>query len=205
MPRAHVSKGVAIDAEAVVAGQGDEVAGLPRTVALLHAALDGLRLLFQTLGLQRTHPRVYHERRQVWNEPIAGRIVVGGEQLLVILAHLLGNVELHLRRSVATVGNSVAVDGATDVEHHIVVGTVAVVPVAEPVGGAVVNLHVAHPQGTVDFHFRIEEVGATVAVVQSGVNHFHPCAADGGQRRKRKEFMLPAIMQQLLHGLMIRE
>ena len=63
---------VAVDAEAVVARQCHEVASLPRAAALLHTVLDGLGLLFQSFGLQGTHPTVYHQPCEVGDNLVTG-------------------------------------------------------------------------------------------------------------------------------------
>ena len=69
-------KGVAIDAETVVAGQRDKVSRLPRAFSLTYPLFDGNGLLFQPLRLQGCHPSVNGQRCQVWNDAVAGRIGV---------------------------------------------------------------------------------------------------------------------------------
>ena len=51
-------EGLTIDAKAIVARQGHEVSILPRAVTLVNPPLDGLRLLFQALRLEGSHPGV---------------------------------------------------------------------------------------------------------------------------------------------------
>lgn len=61
------------------------------------------------------------------------------------------------------------------------------------------NFHVAHPQRTVDLHFRVEEVGTGIPVVQTGVDDFHGLSVCGGKRVERKHPVLPYIVKKLLH------
>ena len=52
-------KGLPIHTKAEITGKSHEIGGLPRTFCLLQTFCYGLRLLLQTLGLQRAHPTVY--------------------------------------------------------------------------------------------------------------------------------------------------
>ena len=126
-------EGVAVDSEAVVAGQRDEVGRLPRAVATLQAVGDGLRLLFQPLRLQRVHPRVDAKARQRGDDAVTGRISVGGEQFVVVRLHVFGNVELQLRQRFSPLVADRSVDGSAHVENHVVVARIAVVAVQIPV------------------------------------------------------------------------
>ena len=67
----------AVDAESVVAGQGNEIGILPRAIALFHPLADGLCLLFQPFCLQGCHPGMYHQARQFWYDLVAGWVTVG--------------------------------------------------------------------------------------------------------------------------------
>ena len=58
---------------------------------------------------------------------------------------------------------------------------VVVVSVGKPVACTVVNLHVSHPHGVVDFDFCIEKVGAGIGVVQPRIEHFHSVSVGGGE------------------------
>ena len=57
-------EGIAVDAEAEVAGEGGEVCVVPRTVHLPDALLYGYCLTFEPLGLQCAHPGVHLQWRQ---------------------------------------------------------------------------------------------------------------------------------------------
>ena len=85
-------EGVAVDAEAVVACQGGEIAVLPRAVAQLHAPAYGLCLLLQPLRLQGAHPTVHLEAREGGDGLVAGWVVVGGDEFLVVGGHLRGHL-----------------------------------------------------------------------------------------------------------------
>ena len=188
-------KGIAIDSEAIVSGQSNEVSILPVAVAAAHTLLYRLRLLRKALGLQGTHPRMHGEFRERWNNLIARRILVDGEQLLIVLQHMIRNIELHLNQQGTLRVSGFRIDGAADVQNHVVVSLILVVGMKMPVARLVVNLHVAHPQRTVNFDFSVEEIGPCIAVVQSGVDDFHLPVVGGGKRGEWEEFVLPHIVK----------
>ena len=156
---------------------------------------DCLRLLLQPLRLQGRHPGVYHQPRQVGNHLVAGRITVGLQQLVVMRPDHLGHVELHLRQILSPRVHHIGIDRTGHVEHHIVIAAILVVAVQIPVRRLVVNLHIPHPEGAVDIHLRIEEIGTCIVVVQSGVNHFDELAVGCLQFPQREHLVLPHIMQ----------
>ena len=96
-------------------------------------------------------------------------------------------------------GDDVHVGLSAHVEHHVVVCRVVVVAVSVPVARLVVYLHVAHPQGAVHLHLRVEEVGSGVAVVQAGVEHLHSSVVGGLQVSQGEQLVLPAVVQQCFH------
>lgn len=185
-------KGIAIDSEAVVSGESYEIGILPVAVAAAHALLYRLRLLRKAFGLQGAHPRVNGER---WNYLIARRILVDGEQLLIVLENILGDVELHLRQRGTLGVSGFRIYVAADVQNHVVVSFVLVVGVKIPVTRLVVNLHVAHPESSGNLDFGVEEIGSCIAVVQSGVDDFHLPVVGGGKRGEWEEFVLPHVVK----------
>ena len=94
--------------------------------------------------------------------------------------------------------NNIFISSA-NVQDNVVVAFILIMSVHIPVACLVVNLHVAHPQGSVEFDFGIEEIGPCIAVVQSGVNYFHSLVPGGGEWREWEELVLPHIMKELLH------
>ena len=139
------------------------------------------------------------ECAEVGDDLVAGRVLVGAQQLVVIVAHLLRHAELQLRDVVAVGGAHVGIGHLADVEHDVVVARVAVVAVLVPVAGAVVNLDVAHPEGAADAYLGVEEVGPGVAVVQSRVDDFHFAAVGCRQLFQRQHLVLPSVVQEYLH------
>lgn len=163
--------GLSVDAKAVVTRHGDEEGSLPGTITASGPPLDILRLPLQALRLQGTHPRMFGEAGERGDDAIARRIAVGLDQLVVVAAHLLRNRQLHLRRTAAVSGLGLGISESHDMEDDVVVMCVLFVTMEKPVAGLVVNLHIAHPQLPTYLHFGVEEVGAGVAVVESGIQH----------------------------------
>ena len=86
-------------------------------------------------------------------------------------------------------------------EDDVMVGGIRLVVVVEPVAGAEVDFHVAHPELPVYLHLSIEKVGTCIVVVQSRVNHLHSLPPCGPQGTQRKYLVLPHILQQFFHNL----
>ena len=61
------------------------------------------------------------------------------------------------------------------------------------------NLYIAHPQRTINLHFRIKEVWPTVTVVQTWVYDLYLLTVGSLQAANRPHLMFPAIVQQLFH------
>ena len=192
-------EGIAIDAETVVACQGDEVSVLPVAIAAAHSLLDGFRLLRESLGLQGTHPAVDGELGERWDNLIARGILVDGQQLLIVLIHVVGDGELHLDEALALRVLGIHIQFAAYVEDDVVIAFVLVVAMHIPVARLVVYLHVAHPQGAANLDFGIEEVGACIAIVQARVDDFHLLMDVGGELGEWEELVLPHVMQELFH------
>ena len=121
-------------------------------------------------------------------------VLVGLEQFLIMLADVLRHAELHLWDIVPLAVLDIRVDGAANMQHHVVVVRVAVVAVLIPVGGAVVNLDIAHPQCAVNLHFGVEEVRSGVVVMQSRVNNLYSSAVGSRQLRQWQESVLPSVV-----------
>ena len=204
-------KGIPVDAEAVAARQRDEVGPLPIAVTLSDTPDNGLRLLFEPFGLQRAHPRMDRQLIQARNDLITGRIFVCLHQLLILCPDSSRHIDLHLGQRLATVSDDSTVGIAYDMQDHIVIARIAVVSVLVPVGGTAMNLHIAHPQHAVDLQLCIEEVGAGVIIVQTGVYHLDRPSVSSLQSLQRQQPVPPAIMQDKLgisfsfrHNLRIR-
>ena len=186
---------IAIDAKAIVSGEGDEVGILPGAVALLHPSTDRLCLLFQPFGLERSHPGMYHQPRQFWDDLVARRIAVCLQQLVIVFPDMFRYIELHLFDKLAVGVHHLCIQHACHVENHIIVTRILVMAVQIPVTGFVMDLHVAHPQRPADLHLRIEEVGTCIVVVQAGVNHFDGFTVARRQFLEREQFVSEHIVQ----------
>ena len=142
---------------------------------------------------------MHHQPRKVGDDFIAGWIAVDGYQLLIMVGHVLWDTEQQLWGCEARVRAHDGIGDTAYVQHHVVVGSVAVMAMGEPVAGLVVYLHVAHPKCPVDFHLGIEEVRTGMAVVQAGVDNLHRPVVDGLQRLEGEQFVFPTIVQECFH------
>ena len=122
---------------------------------------------------------MYHQGTETANDAVAGREVVGGQQLLIVLGHLGRHRQHHLGQIVAVVGHHVGIGIASDVQHHVVIPRIAVVTVLVPLAAVLMNLHIAHPQRAADAQLGVEEVGTGVAIVQARVDDLHQLAVGG--------------------------
>ena len=104
-------------------------------------------------------------------------------------------MKLHLRWTRAVGSHYVGIYHRCHVQHYIIISRILVVRVHEPVGRALVYLHVAHPHGAVDAQLGVEEVGPRMRVVQSRVDYFHRSSVGGAQFVKRQYAVLPYIVQ----------
>ena len=110
------------------------------------------------------------------------------------------NLQPHLWRIIALFCLDIHINGLCHVQDDVVIVRIAVVPVQEPVGRTVVYLYIAHPQRSADLHFRIEEIGTCIAVMQSGINDFHLLSVSGLEPRQRKHFVFPYVVEELFHN-----
>jgi hypothetical protein len=96
-------------------------------------------------------------------------------------------------------GDGDVVDIVTHVEDDVVVGVVAVVSVAKPVGGVLVYLHISHPQRVAHLHLGVEEVGARVGVGEARVDEVDGLSAVGEEGCQWQQAVLPYIMKESFH------
>ena len=125
--------------------------------------------------------------------------MVGAEQLVIMLSHGVGNLQLYLWQIASVVGQHVGIGFLHHMQHDVVIPCIAVVSVDVPVAAAQVYLDVAHPQRTADAHLRVEEVGPGVAVVQARVYHLHLASVGRRELVQWQQLVLPHIMQQQFH------
>ena len=194
-------EGLTIDSKAIVAGQSHEVGILPRAVTLVHPFLDSLRLLLQTFCLQGRHPRVDGKSCEVWDDAITRGILIIVQQFFVVLLQDLRNLKHQLRQIVTIQGLHIHIGQRHHMQHHIIITRIAVMPVAIPVTGLEVNLHVARPGGTANLHLGIKKVWTSIAVVQSGVQNLYDASVCRLQFRERQQLVFPDVVKQFFHCL----
>jgi len=117
--------------------------------------------------------------RKVGDNLVARRILVCFKEFLIVVVNLLRDVQLQLWKEFPVGGDDVVVNNSSHMEYYIIVCRVVVVSVYIPVVGTIMNLHVSHPQCTVNLHLSVEEVWSRIAVVQTRVNHLHQLAVGG--------------------------
>ena len=112
-------------------------------------------------------------------------------------ADRVGEKELRNVPSVAV--GDIGIQFGGNMEHDGGIGRVGIVPVTDPVGRAVVYLHISHPQCRADTELGIEKIRTGIGVLQSGVNDFDRLSFTGAQLVERENLVFPRIMQQLFH------
>ena len=191
---------ISIGAETKIAGQGDEEGSFPIAPGALQIVFDALHLRFEPFHRQPAHPAVDGQGCYLGNDAITGRIGFLGPQLAVVGHQLRRHLQGDLGRQLAVGGTCRRIDHPHHMEYHVVVSGVVLMPVAEPVGGQLVNFHVAGPQHAVYPHLGIEKVRPGVdEVVYAGIDHFdaRPLVAEEG--RLAVEAVLPYVMEHVFH------
>ena len=186
---------IVIDTKPIVACEGHEVGVLPRPIAKLYPLSDSLRLLFESLGLERSHPGMHHQACQIGNHLVTRRITIDTQQFVVMFPDIVGHIELHLFDKLPVTVHDFCVDNACHMEDHVVVVLVFVMSMQIPVARLVMNLDISNPESPADSHFRIEEVWTCVAIVQSRVNHLDVLSVARFHSLQREHLVLPHIMQ----------
>ena len=189
---------------------------MPVARGALQPIVNAERLALQTFGGQCRHPFRHHLRRHLRYDAVARRIMLFGEEFLIVVPDMLRHGNFHLRRAVAIFGSDGTVLPLHDVQNHIVVGRVGVMVVAIPVRGKRVNLNVSHPVFAVDAHLSVEEVRPRLKVVRPGLADateavFAAVYLDGGivaasalihrllLDAEREEAVLPDVVEEFFH------
>ena len=136
-----------------------------------------------------------HDAFQFRNDTVARRIAVFRHQFAIVPCHLRRHLEPHLRQRLAVGGAHFGVYRLRDVQYHIIIPLVPVVPVGVPVGRLAVNLDIAHPQFATNLNLRVEEIRPGVAVGESHIYHLHGLPVGRPQLREREHLMFPDVMQ----------
>ena len=186
---------IAINAKAVVAGQGSKIAILPRAVATLYTLSDIGCFALQALNLQGCHPRVNSERGQIRYHLITGRILLGLAQFIVMCLHMRRYIQLQLRYVLAVALHHFGIQFPGYMQYHIVVIAVLVVPMHVPVARLVVNLNIARPHSAIYANLSIHEIGPGIAVVLARIDHLNQHTIACKQLFQRKKLQFPSIME----------
>ena len=81
-----------------------------------------------------------------------------------------------------------------------IVGRIAVVVMAVPVGSPDMDFHIPGPDVSADRDFGVEKIRSGIGVKPSRVNDAHRLPIGGVQELLRPQTMLPEILHQPLHG-----
>ena len=80
-----------------------------------------------------------------------------------------------------------------------VIGRIAVVVMAVPVGSFDMDFHIPGPDMAADGYFGIEKVGTGIGVELSRVNDTHRTPVGGEEKFLRPQTMLPEVLHQPFH------
>ena len=196
-------KSITIDAKTIVSSQSNEIGRFPRAVTCLGSLGNGTGFLLQTFRLQGTHPRTDCQSAQFRNNLITRRIIIRAQQFPIMFLHTGRHLKLKLGNQPAVGCSDFPVHFRTDMQHDIVITTIILMTMKIPVGRPLVNLDITHPQRPSYLHLSIEEVGASIMVMQSYINDFQFLPVGSVELSQRKELMLPAKMQQYFHSFQI--
>ena len=124
-----------------------------------------------------------------------GALHGGMDNRLVVVPYNLRYIVAHLEscQGLSALHDDIRVVVEHDMEQQVVIGSVAIVAVAVPVGGAHVNLHLSRPFHAVDKETRIHEIRAGIAVEHSRTQHLYTTSI-GGTQVAVKQSMLPEIL-----------
>ena len=120
-------------------------------------------------------------------------------EFCVVVANVGRNRELQLGNLLPIRIEEWLIHLASHMEDDVLVGSVCVVMVTEPIAGFLMNLHVAYPFDTIQLDFRPCEVRSSISIVDAGVEHLHQPAVRRTKFVQRENLMLPCVMQQLFH------
>ena len=157
-------EGFVVDAETQVPCNGDVAHFLPAAVVELQDFAHSSHFVVQSFKCQSFNPLGDCELRHSGDDGGARQFLVAVHELIVAYVKQWRHLEHQLRYALA-IG---AIDWRVVLVHYMqndaVVGAVAIVAMAFPVAGTHMHLDVAHPRLSVNLHFGVEEVGASVGV-----------------------------------------
>ena len=187
-------KRVVVDAETEVTGERHIAHIFPTAVEAVEQLVNALHLSVQPLKRQTLHP--FHDG-EVWHllDFCGARHLDGGtHERGIVGIELWRHLQHQLRNQLAIGAAHRRIVLRHHMQNHAIVSLVAVVVMTLPVGGAVVHFHVAHPHVAVNLDFRVEEIGASVGVEQSGIHHPHLFPGVGDHILRPPQAMLPHIL-----------
>ena len=199
MAREHL-EGLAVEAESESSRQGDVSRSLPVARGGVDYLQHALGLAVDALHGQRGEPVGAVDGGEIGDGVAAGERAAGVEEHLVATAGSVGGAADHCLRYHRAVGApDLHVALLHHMEYHRVVGRVGVVVVAQPVGGAHMDLDVAHPGLAVDFDGSVEEVGPGVGVEFALVHDGEPPSVHGGHAGPDGQAVVPNELHQSFH------
>ena len=194
-------KGVAVNAEAEIARQGDEADPLPVAAGALQGVGDTPDLAVHTLLGELAQHALYPAAVDGGNISVARGKLVLADQFGIVVLHLAGHMEHKLRKLCAVDVLHLHIGLLHHMQHYIAVAGIAVVAVAIPVAAACVQLHIARHLHAVQPHHGAEEIRPRIRVVHAGIDDLYRPAVRRLQLPGRVETLLPCEVEQPFHRL----
>ena len=180
-------EGIAVDTEAEVTAQEDVEHLVPVFLILFQPAQDIVRLPFQPFGQQGIRPLQAKDGIDGGQAFQTGNGTVAGQEPFHVADHGFG----YRKHQLGYFFPVPAENGSVILFHHMQ-DNVSVLP---PVGCFPVNLHTARPDGSVQFDFRIEEVGSGICILNTRIQNFECIAPGCNQTGRPIEAIFPKIVK----------
>ena len=193
-------EGIAVGAESDGACERDVAGVFPTAVETVQQALHAAALVGKPLEDERLHPFRHIETCHFAYHLAAWQFHGGIHERGIAVGDFCGAFHHHLRDALAVGAHHRSVVFCHDVQHNGIVCRIVVVPMAVPVGGAIVDFHVSRPQTAVNLHLGIEEVGTGVCVAPARVDDTHTASVVGGELARAPQTVFPHILHQHFHG-----
>ena len=165
-------KSITVETEAECACQSDERRSLPIAPESIHPPEHLFAALHEPLHQECIHPGMHLHRLHLAHMTVTAGIILLCTQLLIACTKTVRHRQHILSRRQTAVCQGLGVICQNHVQHGVVVGSVPIVPVTEPITGPNMNLYVADPQSAVQANLGIEEIRSLVAVVLPHIQNF---------------------------------
>lgn len=187
-------EGIAVDAESEVAGYGDEECVFPVVVAPGKPVINLPGTVLEPFYLKGGQPVVDEERGNVVKDFLAGWSGMGCQQVVVVVAHVVGNGQQELGNRGAIGRRYRAVVGSYYMKDDIVVDWIGTVAMEMPVGCLEMDFHISYPGYSCNPDSRIEEIGTRVGVVETWIDDFNRATIGCEQFLQWENLVFPHIM-----------